>query len=49
MIAATVSAELLIFLQPNLIDGTSSQAGVFCVKLDCCFQGQDHSEGSKLY
>ena len=54
MTVSTTTTELLILLQPHLIDGWNWMGHhlnleYFLQKLDCCFQGQDHSEGPKLY
>ena len=70
MTVSTIFAELLIFLQSNLIRcdcfyHICRTADLFAIKfnrlvhlcklecfvwkLGCCFQGQDHSKGSKFY
>ena len=50
MTVSTISAELLIFLQINSIGWyIIIGRGALCKKLIVCFQGQDHSEGSKRY
>ena len=44
------AAELIILLQSNLIGWyIIIRRSVFVLKLDCCFQGQDHCKDSKLY
>ena len=50
MTISTISAALLIFLQPNLIGCYIIISwSVLCKKWYRCFQSQDHSVGSKPY
>ena len=49
MTVSTISAELPIFLQSNLMGWYIIISwSVLCKKIDCSFQGQNHSEGSEL-
>ena len=49
MTVSVISAEMLIFLQPNLIGWYIVISWSALCQKEFCFQGQDHSEDSKLY